>query len=113
MLKHHRYVGVGLLRILSFVPFPLPDELASFLLSVKALEYEERPDYQRLRELLSEAGPRASGGQGRLDLSVPRGAMSGGSSTRGSDWPDRGKVRVAERLPCSENCLLGPLMYTY
>ncbi|XP_071014039.1 serine/threonine-protein kinase VRK2 [Oncorhynchus clarkii lewisi] len=67
------------------------DELASFLLSVKALEYEERPDYQRLRELLSEAGPRASGGQGRLDLSVPRGAMSGGSSTRGSDWPDRGK----------------------
>uniref|UniRef100_A0A8K9WTE0 non-specific serine/threonine protein kinase n=1 Tax=Oncorhynchus mykiss TaxID=8022 RepID=A0A8K9WTE0_ONCMY len=67
------------------------DELASFLLSVKALEYEERPDYQRLRELLSEAGPRVSGGQGRLDLSVPRGAMSGGSSTRGSDWPDRGK----------------------
>ncbi|XP_064788500.1 serine/threonine-protein kinase VRK2 isoform X2 [Oncorhynchus masou masou] len=67
------------------------DELASFLLSVKALEYEERPDYQRLRELLSESGPRAIGGQGRLDLSVPRGAMSGGSSTRESDWPDRGK----------------------
>ncbi|XP_029608645.1 serine/threonine-protein kinase VRK2 isoform X2 [Salmo trutta] len=67
------------------------DELASFLLSVKALEYKDRPDYQRLRELLSEGGPRASGGQGRLDLSVPRGAMSGGSSTRGSDWPDRGK----------------------
>uniref|UniRef100_A0AAZ3P090 non-specific serine/threonine protein kinase n=1 Tax=Oncorhynchus tshawytscha TaxID=74940 RepID=A0AAZ3P090_ONCTS len=67
------------------------DELASFLLSVKALDYEERPDYQRLRELLSEAGLRASGGQGRLDLSMPRGAMSGGSSTRGSDWPDRGK----------------------
>uniref|UniRef100_A0A8C7QUR1 non-specific serine/threonine protein kinase n=1 Tax=Oncorhynchus mykiss TaxID=8022 RepID=A0A8C7QUR1_ONCMY len=62
-------------------------ELASFLLSVKALEYEERPDYQRLRELLSEAGPRVSGGQGRLDLSVPRGAMSGGSSTRGSSTP--------------------------
>ncbi|KAK6293607.1 hypothetical protein J4Q44_G00359330 [Coregonus suidteri] len=67
------------------------DELAFFLLSVKALEYKERPDYKRLRELLSEGAPRPRGGQERLDLSGPRGAVSGGSSTRGSDCPATGK----------------------
>uniref|UniRef100_A0A6Q2ZB63 non-specific serine/threonine protein kinase n=1 Tax=Esox lucius TaxID=8010 RepID=A0A6Q2ZB63_ESOLU len=48
------------------------DELASFLLCVKTLGYKERPDYKKLRELLSESGQRVNRGQGRLDLSGPQ-----------------------------------------
>eukprot|EP00063_Salmo_salar_P082111 XP_014056946.1 PREDICTED: serine/threonine-protein kinase VRK1-like [Salmo salar] len=49
------------------------DELTRFLLHVKVMGYKERPDYQKLRKLLSEGGQRASRGQRRLDRSGPRG----------------------------------------
>ncbi|XP_017578014.1 serine/threonine-protein kinase VRK2 isoform X2 [Pygocentrus nattereri] len=42
-------------------------EVASFLLGVKALGYNEKPDYQALRKVLLGAGP-----WGPLDLSKPR-----------------------------------------
>lgn len=54
----------------------LPDEVASFLLYVKALDYQEKPDYQRLRRMLSSGG----GGAGRLDFSLPGGGAGEGTS---------------------------------
>lgn len=54
----------------------LPDEVASFLLYVKALDYQEKPDYQRLQRMLSSGG----GGAGRLDFSLPGGGAGEGTS---------------------------------
>lgn len=42
-----------------------PGEVASFLLSIRSLGYQEEPDYQHLRDLLSRSGP------GGLDLRPP------------------------------------------
>ncbi|KAF7670407.1 hypothetical protein LDENG_00166880 [Lucifuga dentata] len=42
------------------------DEVARFLLYVKSLGYQERPDYKHLKDLLG------SGGTGRLDFSRPK-----------------------------------------
>lgn len=47
------------------LPFCLPEEVAKFLLHVKTLAYQEKPDYQHLQELLS------SGASGGLDFSLP------------------------------------------
>nr|XP_029497702.1 serine/threonine-protein kinase VRK1-like [Oncorhynchus nerka] len=44
-------------------------ELTRFILHVKVMGYKQRPDYQKLRKLLSEGGQRASRGQRRLDRS--------------------------------------------
>ncbi|XP_075899090.1 serine/threonine-protein kinase VRK1-like isoform X2 [Nelusetta ayraudi] len=52
------------------------DEVASFLLYVKALDYQEKPDYQCLRRMLSSGG----GGAGRLDFSLPGGGAGEGTS---------------------------------
>lgn len=50
--------------------------MASFLLYVKALDYQEKPDYQRLRRMLSSGAGRA----GRLDFSLPGGGAGEGPS---------------------------------
>ena len=74
----------------SIALFVLTDKMADFFLHVKDLAYEQRPDYQALRTLLSAGGRRAGGG---LDLSRPPGELAGASRTRG---PDRSKVRNQE-----------------
>uniref|UniRef100_A0A6Q2YI71 non-specific serine/threonine protein kinase n=1 Tax=Esox lucius TaxID=8010 RepID=A0A6Q2YI71_ESOLU len=72
-------------------PLKVLESKTSFLLCVKTLGYKERPDYKKLRELLSESGQRVNRGQGRLDLSGPqpmeRWKVMEGSSTRGFDGP--------------------------
>ncbi|KAI1894765.1 hypothetical protein AGOR_G00119110 [Albula goreensis] len=47
-------------------------EVAKFLLSVKSLGYKERPDYLKLRNILSEGLSKAARKEGPLDLSGPR-----------------------------------------
>uniref|UniRef100_A0A8C7TTL9 VRK serine/threonine kinase 2 n=1 Tax=Oncorhynchus mykiss TaxID=8022 RepID=A0A8C7TTL9_ONCMY len=84
---------------LSPLPRSLSDELTRFMLHVKVMGYKQRPDYQKLRKLLSEGGQRASSGQRRMDRSGIRGYVSQSFSTRGSDGPATGKVRESERLP--------------
>ncbi|KAM6956553.1 serine/threonine-protein kinase VRK2 [Aplochiton taeniatus] len=69
------------------------DEVASLLLYVKYLDYKERPDYQRLRELL------ACGGRGRLDLSGPGGEAAGGFTVTPLNPPARGKKAGQARRP--------------
>ncbi|XP_067092493.1 serine/threonine-protein kinase VRK2 isoform X2 [Osmerus mordax] len=69
------------------------DKMADFFLQVKELAYEQRPDYQALRTLLSAGGRRAGGGQGGLDLSGPPGELAGGT-TRG---PHRSKGTGQDR----------------
>ncbi|XP_017277170.1 serine/threonine-protein kinase VRK2 isoform X2 [Kryptolebias marmoratus] len=61
------------------------DEVASFLLYVKTLDYQDKPDYRLLKELLS------CGDGGRLDFSVPEGAA--GSAAK--DPPNRAKGQKA------------------
>lgn len=46
---------------------PSPDELAKFLIYVRTLGYEDKPDYQLLKKLL------VCEVTGRLDFSVPGG----------------------------------------
>ncbi|XP_056147732.1 serine/threonine-protein kinase VRK2 isoform X2 [Lampris incognitus] len=63
------------------------DEVARFLLYVRSLGYQERPDYQRLRELL------AGRDLGKLDFSKPNEEHSGGttaSKTRSPSSGDKG-----------------------
>ncbi|XP_051946037.1 serine/threonine-protein kinase VRK2 isoform X2 [Xyrauchen texanus] len=52
-------------------------EIARFLLSVKCLGYNEKPNYQALRNVLSEAGL-----QGPLDLSRPKALETASSATQ-------------------------------
>ncbi len=63
------------------------DEVAAFLVYVKTLEYQSKPDYQHLKELL------ASVVTGRLDLSMPK-RLAGESTTKVQDPPTREKVRA-------------------
>ncbi|XP_019903058.2 serine/threonine-protein kinase VRK2 isoform X2 [Esox lucius] len=74
------------------------DELASFLLCVKTLGYKERPDYKKLRELLSESGQRVNRGQGRLDLSGPQPMerWKNMERTKGSSMPASVLVKKTE-----------------
>ncbi|XP_022599604.1 serine/threonine-protein kinase VRK1-like isoform X3 [Seriola dumerili] len=60
------------------------DEVAAFLLYVKTLGYQEKPDYKHLKKLL------ACGGRGGLDLSAPQGSAAE-SSTKAADLHTREK----------------------
>lgn len=66
----------------------LPDEVATFLAHVKTLGYQEKPDYQRLRQVLSSGA-----GVGRLDFSLPGGAAAG-ATAEAQDSSSRDKVRT-------------------
>lgn len=46
---------------------PSSDEVAAFLLNVRTLDYQDKPDYQHLKKLL------ASPVEGQLDFSMPEG----------------------------------------
>ncbi|KAJ8402699.1 hypothetical protein AAFF_G00363710 [Aldrovandia affinis] len=46
-------------------------EVARFLLYTKSLGYKERPDYQKLRDILAEGRSKAARREGPLDLSRP------------------------------------------
>lgn len=70
----------------------LPDEVASFLLYVKALDYQEKPDYQRLRRMLSSGGA-----AGKLDFSLPGGGAGEGTSHFQDDHTSSREVRVMEK----------------
>ncbi|XP_036403276.1 serine/threonine-protein kinase VRK2 isoform X2 [Megalops cyprinoides] len=54
------------------VPGSSTGEVARFLLCVKSLGYKERPDYQMLRDQLTERGTKTVRKEGPLDLSRPR-----------------------------------------
>ncbi|XP_045926462.1 serine/threonine-protein kinase VRK1-like isoform X1 [Micropterus dolomieu] len=60
------------------------DEVAEFLLYVKTLDYQNKPNYQLLKDLL------ASVTTGRLDFSMPQGP-AGKSTTKVDDAPTREK----------------------
>ena len=67
------------------------DEMARFLLYVKTLDYQDKPDYQHLKGLLATVVG------GRLDFSRPQGP-AGKSSTKVVDPHTREKVRRTEAL---------------
>lgn len=76
-VQQMRATGSGCLGDLLLLLSSLADEVASFLLYVKALDYQEKPDYQRLRRMLSSG---ARDGAGRLDFSLPGGGAGEGTS---------------------------------
>ena len=70
------------------------DEVANFLLYVRSLGYQERPDYLRLKDLL------ATGAPARIDLSRPHKGQIQGSPTTSDEVPEppaRGKMTGRER----------------
>lgn len=66
----------------------LPDEVATFLVYVKTLGYQEKPDYQRLRQVLSSGA-----GAGRIDFSLP-GSAAAEATAEVQDTSSRDKVRT-------------------
>nr|XP_046257683.1 serine/threonine-protein kinase VRK2 [Scatophagus argus] len=60
------------------------DEVAAFLLYVKTLSYQDKPDYKHLKEML------ASAVTGTLDFSIPQGS-AGQSTSKAQDPPTRTK----------------------
>ncbi|XP_042358009.1 serine/threonine-protein kinase VRK2 isoform X2 [Plectropomus leopardus] len=68
------------------------DEVAAFLSYVKTLDYQEKPNYQRVKQLL------ATGTTGRLDFSMPKGP-AGGSTTKIQDPATRDKKTGRARGP--------------
>lgn len=68
------------------------DEVAKFLLYVKNLDYQAKPDYQALQAML------ASGVPGRLDFSVPQGPARESTAKR-QDPPARVKKAGRPRGP--------------
>lgn len=67
--------------------FLFVDEVADFLSYVKTLDYDDKPDYQHLKDMLG------SGVQGRLDFSVPQGPV-GNLATKVADLHTGEKVRI-------------------
>lgn len=67
----------------------LPDEVASFLLYVKALDYQQKPDYQHLRRMLSSGGA-----AGRLDFLLTRGGAGEGTAYIQDNSTSSREVRV-------------------
>ncbi|XP_072247613.1 uncharacterized protein [Leuresthes tenuis] len=74
VLKHPSQVQEAKARLMDNLPDSVQqmsvsgastDEVASFLLYVKTLDYQDKPDYQHLKELF------ASAVSGRLDFSMP------------------------------------------
>lgn len=63
------------------------DEVAEFLSYVRTLDYQDKPDYQHLKEIL------ASVVRGRLDFSMPQGPV-GESATKVADPHTGEKVRA-------------------
>ncbi|XP_077585123.1 serine/threonine-protein kinase VRK1-like [Stigmatopora nigra] len=59
-------------------------EVASLLMYVKSLNFQEKPDYQRLRQMLS------TGAKEKLDFTVPRG-VGEKSMSKALEPPNRGK----------------------
>ncbi|XP_067384585.1 serine/threonine-protein kinase VRK1-like isoform X2 [Channa argus] len=70
------------------------DEVAAFLLHVRSLEYQDKPDYQLLKVLL------ASVERGSLDFSVPQGPVEE-SATKGAD-PHTSKKRAGRARESSK-----------
>ncbi|XP_057704145.1 serine/threonine-protein kinase VRK2 isoform X2 [Corythoichthys intestinalis] len=64
-------------------------EVASLLLYVKSLNFHDKPDYQRLRQILS------TGTKEKLDFSVPRGVGEKKSASKALEPPNRGKARCS------------------
>lgn len=79
---------LGLLFDVGSVPVP-SDEVAAFLVYVKTLEYQTKPDYEHLKGLLAGVVT------GRLDFSMPQGP-AGESTTKVQDPPTREKVRAIQ-----------------
>lgn len=69
-------------------------EVAALLLYAKSLGFQDKPDYQRLRQMLS------TGAKEKLDFSVPRG-VGERSMSKGLDPPTRGKVRTSSQVSCT------------
>ncbi|XP_072534245.1 serine/threonine-protein kinase VRK2 isoform X3 [Salminus brasiliensis] len=72
-------------------------EIARFLLSVRALGYKDRPDYQALRKVLLEAGL-----WGPLDLSRPRAVETARPATNRNGSQARSSVRSTRPDPVTE-----------
>ncbi|RXN23427.1 serine threonine- kinase VRK1-like isoform X1 [Labeo rohita] len=70
-------------------------EIARYLSSVKTLGYNDKPDYQALRKILSGAGP-----QGPLDLSTPRPSETARPTTqRAASQPKTTEKKTARSKP--------------
>ncbi|XP_026079296.1 serine/threonine-protein kinase VRK2 [Carassius auratus] len=73
-------------------------EIARYLSIVKNLGYNEKPDYQALRKILSVAGP-----QGPLDLSRPRPSETARPATqRAASQPKTTEKKTARSKPADE-----------
>lgn len=81
-----------------------PDEVASFLLYVKTLNYQEKPDYQRLRQMLSSGGIAR-----RVDFSLLGGGAGEGTSHVQDDRTSSREVRVLEEEKAND-LTPGPLV---
>uniref|UniRef100_A0A3Q3D8P6 non-specific serine/threonine protein kinase n=3 Tax=Hippocampus comes TaxID=109280 RepID=A0A3Q3D8P6_HIPCM len=75
-------------------------EVAALLLYAKSLGFQDKPDYQRLRQMLS------TGAKEKLDFSVPRG-VGERSMSKGLDPPTRGKRTAKARgLPKAKSAAM-------
>lgn len=79
---------------------PSSDEVAAFLLQVKTLDYQDKPDYQHLKKLL------AGSVGGQLDFSVPERPAVKTSNTREKVRTPRG-VGFWAPLPGHKNQVVG------
>lgn len=78
---------IWLANLFDFTLFLSLDEVAEFLSYVKTLDYDDKPDYQHLKDVLD------SGVRGSLDFSVPQGPVEQ-SATKVADPHTGEKVRI-------------------
>ncbi|XP_029376746.1 serine/threonine-protein kinase VRK1-like isoform X2 [Echeneis naucrates] len=69
------------------------DQLADFLLYVKTLTYQDKPDYQHLKQLLASRGDR---------LPPPEGGLK---KAAGACRPEKGQVQETKSRPVPAHCL--------